>query len=118
MAGVPYGSHTSQLFLEFKFLKIEQIRKAQIGEFMYRYEHNLLPVIYRQLFLRASEIHSYSTRNSKLYRQPFAHTNTRLFSIRFAGANVWNSIPLSIRQLPGLRIFKKRLRLYLIQQIT
>src|SRR5688572_15107072 len=118
VAGVPYGSHTSQLFLELKLLKIDQIRKAQIGEFMYRYEHNSLPVIYRQLFLRASEIHSYSTRNSKLYRQPFAHTNTRLFSIRFAGANVWNSIPLSIRQLSGLHIFKIKLRHYLINQIT
>jgi len=118
VAGVPYGSHTSQLFLEFKLLKIEQIRIVQIGVFIYRYEHNLLPAIYSHLFLRASEVHSYPTRNSKSYRQPFAHTNTRLFSIRFAGVNVWNSIPLSIRQLPSLYIFKSKLRHYLIQQIT
>ena len=35
------------LNLSFNLLKIEQIRIVQIGEFIYRYEHNLLPAIYR-----------------------------------------------------------------------
>lgn len=116
VANVPYNSHTHQLFLEFKLLKIEQIRTVQIGEFMFRYEHNLLPVAYRQMFFRASDFHSYSTRSSNLYRQPFAHTNTRLFSIRYTGANIWNSIPSAISQLHGLHIFKKRLRCYIINR--
>jgi len=114
IAGTPYGSHTSKSFLEFKILTVEQIRIAQVGEFMYRYEHNLLPAVYHKLFLLTSEIHSYPTRSTKLYRQPFAHTNTRLFSIRFAGAKVWNNIPLWIRQLTALQIFKNKLRHYLI----
>ena len=116
IAGTPYGSHTGTSFIEFKLLTVEQIRIAQVGEFMYRYEHNLLPAIYQKLFLLTSEIHSYPTRSTKLYRQPFARTNTRLFSIRFAGAKVWNDIPLWIRQLTALKIFKNQLRHYLILQ--
>ena len=33
-------------FYEFGLLRIEQIRVAQIGEFVYRYDHDLLPPVY------------------------------------------------------------------------
>ena len=51
IAGAPYGSHTSQIFSEFGLLRIEQIRVAQIGEFVYRYDHDLLPPVYKGFFV-------------------------------------------------------------------
>lgn len=64
VAGHMFHSHPSQLFLEIKLLDIEQGRTAQIGEFMYHSGHNLLPVIYRQLFLHTSKVYPYSTGSS------------------------------------------------------
>jgi len=52
------------------------INKAQVGEFLYHYECNLLSAIlhisYKQLFLSTSEIYSNPTRSTTLYRQPSA----------------------------------------------
>ena len=112
-----YGSQTKQLFSEFGLLRVEQIRIAQIGEFMYRYDHDLLPLVYKGFFCHTSSIHSYKTRGSNSYRRDYAHTNTRLFSIKFTGTLVWNNIPLAIRSSPNLLIFKKKLRSLLVNEL-
>jgi len=105
VAGATYGSHTNPLFLNFRVLRVEQIRLFQTGEFMYRYGRDLLPPVYKGFFNLVSEIHSYPTRNSKNYRCAFAQTNTRLFSMKYVGASLWNKIPQEIRQMPTLSLF-------------
>ena len=52
----------------------------------------------------------YHTRHADSYHLPHARTNIRRFSVKYSGAQTWNKIPLSIRQLPSLRIFKSKLR--------
>ena len=112
VAGTTYGSHTAPLFYKLNILKFEQIKLYQSGEFMYRYDHNLLPSVYKGFFSHASEIHSHSTRNSSNYRCIFARTNSRLFSIRVTGPSIWNKIPQGIRQSPSLVLFKKTTHLF------
>src|ERR1043165_5694235 len=63
VAEVPYGSHTAHIFKTLKMLKIDQIGILQIGEFMYRFDRNLLTSIYKHYFQRSSQIHPYFTRN-------------------------------------------------------
>ena len=46
VAGTAYGSHTAPLFYKLNIQKFEQIKLYQSGEFMYRYDHNLLPSVY------------------------------------------------------------------------
>jgi len=107
VAGAAYGSHTAPLFYKLNILKFEQIKLYQTGEFMYRYDHGLLPAVYKGFFSLASEIHAHSTRNSSNYRYIFARTNSRLFSVRATGPSIWNNIPQGIRQSPSLVLFKK-----------
>ena len=114
VARIPYGAHTKNKFQELNFLQIDQIRIAQTGEFMFRYDRGLLPPVFNKFFRHTSDIHSHMTRTSNLYHKPFAHTNTRLFSVRYVGASTWNEIPQSIRQLPNLCLFKRGLRHFLI----
>ena len=45
IANIPRRAHTALYFKEFGLLKIDQIRHLQIGEFMYRYNHGLLPLV-------------------------------------------------------------------------
>jgi len=74
------------------------------------YEHGLLSPTFNNFFRPSSSIHSHLTRGSNLYYKPSAHTNTRLFSIRYTGAQTWNDIPLLIKQLPNFCQFKKWFR--------
>lgn len=118
IAGVPYGSHTKQLFLDLNLLNVPQIRTYQIGEFMFRYDRGLLPPAYNDFFGHVSKVHSHYTRNSTKYRRIFARTNTRRFSIRFLGVSVWEEIPLTIRMSSNVYIFKRKLRTHLVGEIV
>ena len=115
VAGVPYSSHTAHIFKTLNMLKIDQIGILQIGEFMYRFDRNLLPSIYKHYFQLSSQVHPYFTRNSSAYRRTYARTNTRLFSIKSIGVAIWGKIPMEIRLSPSIWVFKNKLSTYLIQ---
>ena len=114
IAGVPRCVHSGPLFTNLRLLKLEQIRTLQIGLFMYRYEHGLLPACFKVFFHLGSDVHTHYTRNCKAYRPVYAHTNTRLFSIKSVGSTTWNMLPSHIRRAPHLMHFKKMLHAFLI----
>jgi len=112
--GVSRNTSTSPIFRSLNLLSLNQIKKIQIGEFMYKFEHNQLPDTFTKYFTLGSQIHDHHTRNALAYRPVKARTNIRLFSIRINGPIFFNSIPLSIRQAKNRYEFKKKLRQYLI----
>lgn len=107
IARVSPKSHTNQYFNKYKILKIPQINTLQISEFMYKFTHKLLPLVFNDYFSITSDTHTYPTRQTELYRGVFARTNTRMFAIRSMGPSVWNNIPISTRHAPNLKSFKK-----------
>ena len=113
--GVPYGSHTSPIFKFLGILNIDQVGFYQIGEFMFRFNRNLLPSVFRNFFVLSSDVHSHFTRNSNLYHSTYARTNIRLFSIKSIGVTIWNKIPQKIRISPSIWSFKKNLRAHLLE---
>jgi exonuclease III len=108
------NTHSSPIFKDLKLLKIKQIRVLQIGDFIYRYEHNLLPASFMGYFTLGSQIHTHNTRRATSYRPSRARTNTRKFSMKSSGPQLWNTIPLEIRLSGNRSRFKKRLRTYLV----
>ena len=102
IAGLPYASHTAKEFLDRNILKLEQIRRYQLGVFMYRYNCNLLPLIYQDFFRPNLGIRHHPSRNPRSFLIPFARTNTRLSSIKCIGPRTWNAIPIEIRSLSSL----------------
>ena len=101
-----YNCHTAQLFTLHRILSLEQIRLMQTGEFMYRFKQGLLPTTFIDYFRTGSAIHSYNTRTASNYRTIFAHTNTRIFSIKISGPTVWNSLPSFIINAPTFLYLK------------
>ena len=114
IAGIRKLEHSRPYFLELKLLTLHQIRDFQIGEFFYRLDQGLLPPIFRGFIHHVSDIHTYSTRNSSDYRPVSAHCNTRRFTVKSYGTQVWNSIPSVIRLSRNLSAFKKSFRALLI----
>src|SRR6218665_553760 len=78
----PYNSHTAPLFHTHGFLNIEQIIKFQISEFMFRFNHGLLPKAFSTYFVMVSDIHTHLTRSAKDYKVTFSRTNIRSFLIK------------------------------------
>src|SRR6218665_991645 len=60
VARVSSREHTGPIFSRLKILNIEQIKTFQVGEFMYKYHHGLLPLAFRGFFKLGTKIHSYT----------------------------------------------------------
>src|SRR6218665_1587269 len=80
VARVSSRKHTGPIFSRLKILNIEQIKTFQVGKFMYRYHHGLLPLAFRGFFKLGTEIHSYFTRNAGAYR-PLSPALTLAYSL-------------------------------------
>jgi len=78
------------------------------------FQNNIIPSLFQSYFIAGSQIHSHNTRNATTLRSTNARTNSRVFSIKFYGPNLWNTIPLDIRLAPNIYLFKIRFKAYLI----
>ena len=112
---VSFDAHTGVLFKEQEIWKFSDIYWYQIGKFMYLFKRGLLPNYFRDmLFTRASQIHSYNTRNSSLFYLPHCRANFRKFSIRFQGLTFFNSLSREIQNSESISLFGKRLKKFLL----
>src|ERR1043165_7700875 len=73
-----YNTHTKYLFQRLKLLNLNQIRYVQIGEVMYKYNKNLLPIAFTSFFPTIK--HSKTTRSTHTYSYPLVRTNVHKFS--------------------------------------
>ena len=100
-----FYAHTDPLFKQLHFLKLEDITKLSIANFLFSnriYIQNLLPT------------HDHRTRN-RAFLPPLVHRLTKFrHSFTYLAPVVWNTIPLQIQEAPSLSIFKKNLKKYII----
>jgi len=101
-----YREHTSPVFKMLNILKLQDINKFQIAVFMYKYHHNLLPLIFDDFFCLNADIHTYYTRHSNALHMPAVRTTLRQRSIVFVGPLIWNQINTNFYSLPSVASFK------------
>ena len=112
-----YDAHTAPLFQELKLLRIDDIHQLQIGLFMYSVETKLLPNHFIKLFIKNSQIHGYSTRQSTCYRPVYCRTNVKQFTIASQGPKLWNLLPDKIKTATSISSFKYKYKMYLINSL-
>src|SRR5688572_14836478 len=66
--------------------------------------------VFNNYFTTTSILNPYPVRSAANVRVAFARTNSRMFSIKCVGPRTWNDIPLTIRNLTNISLFKIRLR--------
>ena len=103
-------AHTDPLFAMTKLLKIEDLYKYQLGIFMHKVTHSQLPQNMSSMFLRTDKIHSHKLRNQNAYFIQQIRTNTRKSTINFSGPTFWNTLPINLRQIVSIHLFKKKLK--------
>lgn len=82
------------------------IYKYKVSLFIYKYLSNLLPPVYNiNTFSEvvSNKIKTKGSSNRNIFC-PYAATNTRLFTIKFSGQRIWNSIPLTIKTINNITI--------------
>ena len=79
-----FDAHTDSIFKEFNIMKFH-VCLLQLGQFMFSYQHKLLPKHFDNLFATNSQIHSYGTRNTGSFQILLCRTNICQFSIRYQG---------------------------------
>ena len=104
ICGESFLAHTDPLFSRTNILKFHDIYRLNIALYMFEARHS-------GIFDRN---HRYSTRSYDDLVPFQARLTATKNSLRVCGPNIWNSIPLEIRNLPTISIFKNRYKKHLI----
>ena len=112
----PFRAHTEPLYFANKILKVCDINDYIVGTFMYECLYGNIPDIFRSYFQRNADVHDHNLRNANDLHVPYGRLDIRKFSIKIAGANLWNSLPLFVKNSQSVHIFKKNMRHYLTER--
>ena len=109
-------AHTNELFFTNKVFKITDLFLYNLGMFMYKLLINELPEAFMTMFKKNNEIHTYPTRQRDSFHLPSTRTVFAQKQIIFTGPRFWNDLPNEIMISPSLYVFKRRVKLLLLQK--
>ena len=109
-----YNAHTYALFYKFNILKFSMLDMYLTGLLMFKVKAYLVPPIIRNLFTEVSYIDDHNTRQSQDFYTHKFRTNLGKFSIISHGPTIWNSLPTYIQKATTIHMFKKRLKLHIL----
>ena len=111
-----FRAHTGPLYFANKILNFYDINDYIIGSFMYESLSGNIPDIFRNYFQRNVDVHDHYLWNTNDLYVPCGRLDIRKFSIKIAGANLWNSLPSFVKNSQSIHIFKKNMRHYLVER--
>ena len=88
-----FNSHTNNLFIDLKLLKVGDIIKFQQLRLVYDFYNNVLPIDLQNLFVFTSDIHTYqltSIRKNLLHIPRIMTTTYGIKSLKYHCAEIWN----------------------------
>ncbi len=120
MVFAPFQSSNPQQFYdELDILNLAQIHKLQKAKFMYKYKKNKLPSNFNNYFQEVGENHQYNLRSiQQLNLQPIRFkTKHGKKQIQHDGPQIWNDIPLTIKESKTLKSFSGLYKAYILNSI-
>ena len=118
----PHGNlHISQLYKDLNLLNLQSIFKLELGKFLYKEKHSLLPTKIGNYFELSSNFveHRHNTRVSVTSQT--LNLVVRLKSsekaVQFRGNKLWNSISHDLRSQESYKIFKRKFKKQLISEL-
>ena len=109
-----YISPVNALMKRLHILPIDQLFMYHTAIQMYKCVNGISPNYLSSMFEICGETHSYQLRDAGIgVRPPLPHLEISKRSPRYAGAHVWNSVPIVIRETATLNAFKFRLKQHL-----
>jgi hypothetical protein len=99
-----YLAPSSALFAKLKLLKLPDINKYQVMQFLYRFKYFLLPISCLH-FVHIAPPKPYQVRSLNYFAQYKCRTNYRQLDISYHGPVIWNSFPIIITDLSHVGVF-------------
>ena len=109
-----YIAPSLPLFTQLNLLNIYQINNFLIGSFSFSLSNKVLPFYFSGFCLENAQVHEYNTRNSKQLHKIYNRTNYGKYSTRNKIIDFSNRIPLFIKHSVSLKIFKKKLKQFIL----
>ena len=106
---------TSQIYFDEKILTLQDTFQLELGKFCYKFNKDLLPNSFNQIFTNIPHIHSYNTRNSKNRFFRPKHTGRGYKTLQNLGSILWNKIPLEIKNSSTIFIFTQKYKQHILQ---
>ena len=103
-------SPSEPLLKSLNLLKFNDIIHSEILSFVYQWFHKLVPSCFLGFFKPISSIHEYPTRqslNENLFIKSIRTTQYGMRSLHYTGSNLWNLLPINIKQITPFSRFRK-----------
>ena len=116
ISAAEFNAHTDPLFKELNVLKINQLYIFKTFLFMFKYHKQVLPEIFKDLFIYSSSVHGYNTRHAsnENFLSNLAASTRRTQTIRFNGVKIWNTLSNLIDVNCSLPALKNKIKYFLI----
>ena len=83
---------------------------------LFRIRHNLAPTYLLPNFCSISSVHSHNTRGSSFNFQLSRELSLSPSSFAFTAIKQWNSLPNNLKDIHEFRVFKRKLKQFLVEQ--
>ena len=108
-----YRSPTEPLFKSLNVLPLSKLYEYKIILFMLKYNKNMLPNLFCDMFIQNAQIHSYSTRQASKLHVPKGKSGVVYKTAKYKGIYLWNYICNKIDYNCAISHYKYKLRAYL-----
>ncbi len=108
ITGAKYNEPSSPLYKRLNILRISDICKLQLCQFMYDYVHQDLPSSLLQIYSLQCEIHNHNTRHSDDPRPPRASTDTMKRSLLYRAPTIWMELDIGIKNSKTKRTLTRK----------
>ena len=117
IAGVPRRTNADALYVKLNILPLKKLFVYNVGLFMYKYDNDMLPELFADMFTPVCNIHNYDTRKSSGYHLyvDFHGTTRSQKCIKYLGPHIWNFILTKMNPHCSIGLFKSTFRNLLMQ---
>ena len=117
-----FCGHTDSVvkyYVKNKILQVKDIFNLELGKFMFKFHRRLLPINFDNYFVRPTTVHTHNTRFSESnFSIPRKNKSVGKNTLGFLGAQLWSTIPDSLKNSLTVNSFVNNYKSYLLQQYT
>ena len=107
-------AHTNPIFKNLHVLPIDKLIHNRIGVFMYKIFYKLQPTIINNMYTQNLNVHTHNTRQKHHLHVSTGSSDFYTKSFYCSSILIWNDIMRNVDVSVSLFIFKKDLKLYLL----
>ena len=110
--------HKRPIFENLSISPIDDLNNEAIALFAFKFFTKALPITFKDFSKPNNYFHNRKTWSSFKIPKEQARTNYKKYFIRFKGCEIWNNLPIFIKNSESFNIFKKRIKKYYIDLLN